>query len=244
VVRLLGGRCSAAVSVLQTHDVRRKGFVESKLRQLINKLDQTPRVKAFPYPKSFGEPTEKHPFCEQFFIALDIEPDSSKQIDLSSAVLFFKEIVMGMSNFPRSETMGIDVVHYAAHKLPAFVFRDERRPPKPVKKNKRKAEEDAAGTPAKKPEADSAAHATGANLKAEDAAGAAAGVVPAVKADDTAVKAEAVAKAGPMPAVPAAALPDLLKMESKSEDLSAKVEPLAEPDAKAAAAAAGAAGLR
>lgn len=107
----------------------------------VNKLEQTPRVDAFPYPSSFSIKDEiEHPFSESFFIGLDIGSDGTNTIDLSYAIKFYKRKVLEdpRTEHLRKDGMGMDVVHVRNTKLPEYVFTDERRPQKKKKKKKHK----------------------------------------------------------------------------------------------------------
>jgi len=71
------------------------GWVESKMRQLILKLDQ-PYIQASPFPYHFTAPDK--PFQDHFFIGLKLDvpktnSSEKRSVDLSQAVRHFKAIV-------------------------------------------------------------------------------------------------------------------------------------------------------
>jgi hypothetical protein len=115
-----------------------KGYIESKVRHLVSSLDYIPRVQAFPYPKSFSWPTEGHPFCECFFIAIDIDTSDRanehipitqrKTVDLSNAVSLFvrgceERNPIAEREPERAAGMRLVVEHIKATQLPDFVFK-------------------------------------------------------------------------------------------------------------------------
>lgn len=106
------------------------GWVESRMRQLIMRLDQPPKVIVHPWPKAFKSSTAERPFCHEFFIGLKITlpPTGERTVDISQAVAAFKQLVNSESFTKRTATMDIEIRHIRSHQLPSFVFKDERRP--------------------------------------------------------------------------------------------------------------------
>jgi len=114
------------------------GWVESRMRQLIIRLDQPPKVLAHPWPKPFKSSAPDKPYCYEFFIGLKITlpPGGERTVDISQAVAAFKQLVNAETFTRRTASMDIEIRHVRSHQLPDFVFKDERRPQHGKKKKK------------------------------------------------------------------------------------------------------------
>jgi len=126
------------------------GWVESKLRQLVQKLEGFTHVIVTPWPYHIHNPTPENPFCDLFFMGLDFQEipksEGKRSIDLSPAVSHFKWLVCDTYGGGKKDGMGIELKHVRAPDLPEIVFKDSRRPEKRKKKTKRKDKDDSAKT--------------------------------------------------------------------------------------------------
>jgi len=120
------------------------GWVESKLRQLVQKLEGIQYLTVTPWPYHYHHPTTENPHCDLFFMGLDFQEipksEGKRSIDLSPAVGHFKWLVCDTYGSGKKEGMNIELKHVRAYELPEFVFKDTRRPEKKKKKTKRKDE--------------------------------------------------------------------------------------------------------
>mmetsp|Transcript_8929 Transcript_8929/g.16408 ORF Transcript_8929/g.16408 Transcript_8929/m.16408 type:complete len:503 (-) Transcript_8929:251-1759(-) len=121
------------------------GLVESRMRQLVMRLQPpfTVGVTVTPYPYHIKHPEQ--PYTESFFLGLEFDlqhgdkkdPNAKKkQFNLGDAIAFFTYKIE--KNPIKTEVMKYDISHIKAHKLPEWVFKDDRRPVKKKRKKKRK----------------------------------------------------------------------------------------------------------
>lgn len=111
------------------------GWVESKMRILIQRLQDFVGVKSFPYPYSFDVSLDTRKHSNYFFIGLDFEvrkdpaTGAATNVDLSPAVLYFQSLIM--EKFQRRiDGMEIEIQHLRDKDLPEWAFPkgDDRRP--------------------------------------------------------------------------------------------------------------------
>jgi hypothetical protein len=123
------------------------GWVESRLRSLIAKFEQTPHVLyAHPFPKSFDNtaPTEQFPYSSCYYMGLAFNlPKASngkgvRSIDLTPAVSDFSFAINEWAE--RSPAMDLKVNYLKRNSLPDNVFEGT---PRTGKRNE--PEEDSAG---------------------------------------------------------------------------------------------------
>lgn len=118
------------------------GFVESRIRFIILKLENTFGVKyVHPHPDSLKFDDENWPFCSAFFLGLRFDIKLTKErgakVDLTPAVIDFRKAI---NEWPsKTEGMEINVNSINREQLPDFVFGDKPRPTPPQKKRKRVA---------------------------------------------------------------------------------------------------------
>lgn len=103
------------------------GFIESKLRHLIEGLDQLPWAEVTPHPYAVEHPDT--PFTESFFLGLSLDKSKllpGQSINLSVPIDAFKQMVLRS----RAQTQGreYEIKFLRAKALPKYAFRDERRP--------------------------------------------------------------------------------------------------------------------
>jgi poly(A) polymerase len=117
-------------------------YVESRLRMIIPKIEQTQGLEyAHPYTISFDY-TEEENNCTAFFIGLKFQKTKipSNQVDLTIAVVDFKKQVEDWPN--KTPDMKISIKCVKQSSLPDFVFEGGVRPPvKKVRRTKPKVEE-------------------------------------------------------------------------------------------------------
>lgn len=104
-----------------------EGFIESRLRYLIQELEHTPNLKyAVPNVANFKEVGGSHELNSNFFMGLVYDfsgsADKSKTIDLSPAVINFKHTVMQYPKY--APDMGIEISYKKWAKLPNYCFPD------------------------------------------------------------------------------------------------------------------------
>jgi len=133
------------------------GFVESRIRFIILKLENTLGVKyVHPHPETIKFNDEKFPFASAFFLGLRFDVKRTKangaKVDLTPAVIDFRRNINDWRD--KSQGMEINVNWIKRAQLPDFVFGDQPRPP-PQKKRKKK-KENATGGPHKKAKTDTA----------------------------------------------------------------------------------------
>lgn len=126
----------------ETEDDFRKwlGYVESRFRFLIYRLEQIENMVVHPWPYSFKAATAENPYCSTFYIGLKYEKragtnNDSKEVDLTPAVTDFEyhirdwpQITPGMRK-PTIRPM-------RRTNLPLFVFSEEQK--KQIQQNKKK----------------------------------------------------------------------------------------------------------
>jgi poly(A) polymerase len=117
-------------------------YVESRLRMIIPKIEQTQGLEyAHPYTLSFDF-VEDENNCTAFFIGLKFQKTKipSNQVDLTIAVVDFKKQVEDWPN--KTADMKISIKCVKQSSLPDFVFEGGVRPPvKRVRRTKPKVEE-------------------------------------------------------------------------------------------------------
>lgn len=118
-----------------------EGWIESRLRFLIQHLEQTPYVKyATPFPKCFQSNVEEDGVVKQyrssFFLGLTLDLTSNPgegrpKVDLTPAVSTFTAQVKDWAG--KAEAMEVRVRNLRRKNLPSYVF-DGKPPPKPKRK--------------------------------------------------------------------------------------------------------------
>eukprot|EP01125_Pyxidicula_operculata_P010765 TRINITY_DN3542_c0_g1_i1.p1 TRINITY_DN3542_c0_g1~~TRINITY_DN3542_c0_g1_i1.p1 ORF type:complete len:449 (+),score=104.66 TRINITY_DN3542_c0_g1_i1:576-1922(+) len=115
------------------------GYVESKVRHIISKLEDTPGVElVHPHPSGISFKSEKQPFAEAFFLGIVFDTQKIKangdKVFLTAPVVEFRATL----NKWTEKTTGMDVLVECVKqsKLPDFVFGEGGRP---VKKKKVKS---------------------------------------------------------------------------------------------------------
>jgi len=125
------------------------GWCESKIRMLFKVLDDMKGITVRPLPDAFKNPTPAPGrFEHHFFLAITGED----KVDLGDAVKFFKTKVDDYTL--KREGMDIEIQHLKRSMLPDFVFPDERRPLKSLKKKERKKTSSKRKAPAGSPGVD------------------------------------------------------------------------------------------
>jgi len=115
------------------------GFVESRIRFIILKLENTFGVKyVHPHPDTIKFEEENWPFVSAFFLGLRFDVKLTKEhgakVDLTPAVIDFRKAINEWRD--KTEGMEINVNSIIRAQLPDFVFGDKPRPT-PQKKRKR-----------------------------------------------------------------------------------------------------------
>eukprot|EP00743_Colponemidia_sp_Colp-15_P001654 GILK01001807.1.p2 GENE.GILK01001807.1~~GILK01001807.1.p2 ORF type:complete len:637 (+),score=126.58 GILK01001807.1:95-2005(+) len=112
------------------------GWVESRLRQLILRLEMIPNTQSHPWPFEFTLQDERFPFCTSFFFGLQFQVDKTaglQMIDLRPAVAeFVQQINEWRERVPQA--MDVRVKYIKGAQLPDSVFPAGR----PLKAKKRK----------------------------------------------------------------------------------------------------------
>eukprot|EP01018_Ginkgo_biloba_P015216 Gb_09222 [translate_table: standard] len=121
------------ISANDQHNLRKwKGWVESRIRLLILKIEKNTFgvLQCHPHPRDFKDPSRPHYRC--FFVALQRREGAfnvhGQFIDISAVVSEFKEIVNKYRELNRS--MNMYVTHVPRKGLPLFVFPGGVRPPR------------------------------------------------------------------------------------------------------------------
>jgi len=129
------------------------GFVESRIRFIILKLENTFGVKyVHPHPDTIKFTEENWPFASAFFLGLRFDIKLTKahgaKVDLTPAVVDFSKTINKWTE--KTNGMEISVNYIKRSQLPDFVFGNQPRPvAQPQKKRKRKSTSGSTGT--KKP---------------------------------------------------------------------------------------------
>uniref|UniRef100_A0A6B2KX97 polynucleotide adenylyltransferase n=1 Tax=Arcella intermedia TaxID=1963864 RepID=A0A6B2KX97_9EUKA len=123
------------------------GFVESRVRLLILKLEKTPFVEyVHPHPEGINYTHEKFPNASAFFLGLRLSVGNSKtngaKVDLTPAVIDFCRAINEWKE--KTKDMEISVNWIKQAQLPDFVFAEGQRPEK-----KRKRTDPATEVPSK-----------------------------------------------------------------------------------------------
>ncbi|KAL6041167.1 polynucleotide adenylyltransferase [Balamuthia mandrillaris] len=137
----------------EEHHRKWEGWVESKLRLLIKKLEITPLLKtAHPFPVSYNIPDHGKPkweYSSTFFMGITFNisknTNGPRNVDLTPPVLEFTTLVREwQARVP--ESMDIRVHYVKKNMLPSIVFGPEG-PPKPVASGtkRKRRERDASG---------------------------------------------------------------------------------------------------
>jgi len=110
------------------------GFIESKMRHLVTKLDRNERFKtecvsAYPYPKAFKSDSYEYPHCHYMYIGIDLDMDlitmhmRQKVLDLS----YVHEFFMNLVEPGKKPGMGIELKVIKAAKLPEYCLMGQVR---------------------------------------------------------------------------------------------------------------------
>jgi len=127
-----------------TEEQHRKweGWVNSKLRLLLLKLEQTINVKsAQPFPKCFSTSNtiSEFPFSSCYFLGLvfkDIPKGANRSVDLTPAVSDFTCTVKDWPNRSPEMDVRVHYIQIPRDELPPFVYEGGAPPPIPRKKRK------------------------------------------------------------------------------------------------------------
>jgi poly(A) polymerase len=125
----------------KTEEDHRKwvGFVESRIRFIILKLENTFGVKyVHPRPDTIKFQEENWRFVSAFFLGLRFDVKLTKEhganVDLTPAVIDFRKAINEWRD--KTEGMEISVNHIKCLQLPDFVFGDKPRPTQPKKRKR------------------------------------------------------------------------------------------------------------
>jgi len=127
----------------KTEEDHRKwvGFVESRIRFIILKLENTFGVKyVHPHPDTIKYQEENWPFVSAFFLGLRIDVKATKEhgakVDVTPAVIDFRKAINEWRD--KTDGMEINVNSIKGTQLPDFVFGDSPRPSQLTKKERDK----------------------------------------------------------------------------------------------------------